>query len=719
MSAPRLGADDPLAEAVGPQLAATLAKVFGMRTVRDLVEHLPRRHASRGELTEIAGLEADEHVTLVAEVVSVGSRPMQRRRGSIVTAEITDGRGRLQLTWFNQPYRATQLRAGARGLFSGKVSLYGGRPQLAHPDCKLFDDDEDVEATALEWATRPLPIYPASEKVPSWRLAEIIEGVLDRVPRLADPVPSRIRAARGDLDYDTAVRRLHRPVDEHDLEPARETLKFTEALLLQTALAQQRARLARRTAVGYPLAPGGALERFDAGLPYTLTGDQRAVGEALSAELAGTAPMHRLLQGEVGSGKTLVALRAMLQVADWGAQSALLAPTEVLAAQHLRSIVELLGPELEARLAPVLLTGSQTKRERQEALLGVVTGQSKLVIGTHALLGDKVEFADLGLVIVDEQHRFGVDQREALRQKGQAPHVLAMTATPIPRTVALTAFGDLEVSTLRELPAGRAGIESFVVATADHPQWISRVWQRTAEELARGRQAFVVCPAIAPGEPEGAEQPDGDAADEQRPLLNVAETVEHLRALPEFAGRRIEPLHGAMSADEKDSTMRAFAVGDIEILVSTTVIEVGVDVPNASVMIVLDADRFGVSQLHQLRGRVGRGRWPGIALLVTASSAMSLARERVEAVAATLDGFELAERDLELRREGDVLGTAQSGGRSSLKLLRVVADRELIEEARAIAAELVAADPELAAEPALRAALDRLDGGTRDRLGMG
>jgi len=569
-----------------------------------------------------------------------------------------------------------------------------------------------------------MPIYPASEKIPSWRLADIIDGVLDRLVRLPDPVPARIRTARGDLDYDTAVRRVHRPVDEHDLEPAREALKFTEALLLQTALAEQRARLARRPAVGYPPAPDGVLERFDAALPFELTGDQRAVGEELSAELAATVPMHRLLQGEVGSGKTLVALRAMLQVADWGAQAALLAPTEVLAGQHLRSIVDLLGPELEARLAPVLLTGSQTKRERQEALLGVVTGQSKLVIGTHALLGDKVEFADLGLVVIDEQHRFGVEQREQLRRKGRsAPHMLVLSATPIPRTVAMTAFGDLEVSTLRELPAGRAGIDSFVVATAEHPQWLDRVWQRTAEELDRGRQAFVVCPAIAPGEPEGAEQPDGlggvDGADAQRPMMNVAETVEHLRALPVLAGRRIEPLHGAMPADEKDRTMREFAAGDIDIVVSTTVIEVGVDVPNASVMIVLDADRFGVSQLHQLRGRVGRGAWAGIALLVTAAPVLTLARDRVEAVAATLDGFALAERDLELRREGDVLGSAQSGGRSSLKLLRVVPDRALIEEARAFAGELIAADPELRGEPALRAALDRLDGGTRAHLEMG
>jgi ATP-dependent DNA helicase RecG len=411
------------------------------------------------------------------------------------------------------------------------------------------------------------------------------------------------------------------------------------------------------------------------------------------------------VQGEVGSGKTLVALRAMLAVAESGGQSALLAPTEVLAHQHLRSIVKTLGPDLSARLRPTLLTGQLPVAERRKALLAAVSGSASIVIGTHALIGDRVEFYDLGLVVVDEQHRFGVEQREALRLKGaQPPHVLVLTATPIPRTVAMTVFGDLDISSIAELPAGRSPIESFVVPLAEHPGWVGRVWERVSEELAKGHQAFVVCPAIdatvVDDTDDAPQAPGGTRA-------SVVEVLASLQSNPVLAGKRIEPLHGRMPSEEKDAVMQRFARGEIDVLVATTVIEVGVDVPNASTMVVLDADRFGVSQLHQLRGRVGRGGVPGLCLFVTAAEEGTLARERVEAVASTLDGFELANKDLELRQEGDVLGSVQSGGRSSLRLVRVAKDGELIAEARELAAGVLADDPSLADHPALREALAR------------
>jgi ATP-dependent DNA helicase RecG len=420
--------------------------------------------------------------------------------------------------------------------------------------------------------------------------------------------------------------------------------------------------------------------------------------------------MNRLVQGEVGSGKTVVALRAMLAVADSGGQAALLAPTEVLAGQHLRSITRILGPDLAAELMPTLLTGQLPAAVKRKALLRTVSGQARIVVGTHALLSDSVQFFDLGLVVIDEQHRFGVDQREALRQKAELPpHVLVLTATPIPRTIAMTVFGDLDVSTIAMLPAGRPGIESFVVPLDEKPAWVMRVWQRLSEELALGRQCFVVCPAIAPKKLEQGEEIDFDAT----PMVNVEELLAELRRHPLLRDARIEPLHGAMSADEKDATMQAFAAGDIKLLVATTVIEVGVDVPNASAMVV-------ISQLHQLRGRVGRGGVPGLCLLVTSAPMGSPARERIEAVAKTLDGFELAQVDLEQRQEGDVLGRFQSGGQSSLRLLRVATDGDIISDARTAARELIGGDPEMRTMPALRAAVRRrLDDSERSALSKG
>ena len=544
-----------------------------------------------------------------------------------------------------------------------------------------------------------------------------------------------MRTDRGLLPYSRAVELIHRPQKDADWGAARKSLRFQEAFLLQAALLQQRALLREQTAVPRMPKPGGYLERFDARLAFALTGDQSAVGQEIAEDIASTAPMNRLVQGEVGSGKTLVALRAMLAVADSGGQSALLAPTEVLAGQHLRSIVGTLGPDLAAALRPTIITGQLTVADRRKATLAAVSGQAQLVIGTHALIGENVGFYDLGLVVVDEQHRFGVEQREALRRKGATPpHVLVLTATPIPRTVAMTVFGDLDVSTIAQLPSGRVPIESFVVPLAERPGWMTRVWERMSEELGQGRQAFVVCAAIdratvdeADADPSMSSAAGSSAAESTGSAGSAGSTgsaghtvvdmLAQLRRHPLLAGRRIEALHGRLPGEEKEAVMRAFAGGEIDVLVATTVIEVGVDVPNASAMVILDADRFGVSQLHQLRGRVGRDAVPGICLMVTRAEAGSIARERVEAVAATLDGFELAKKDLELRQEGDVLGTVQSGGHSSLRLLRVAKDGELIAEARAIARGILEDDPLLAAHPELRDALDRrLDEASRDFL---
>lgn len=722
----RFTLDTRLSGALGGRTAQALERAFGYRTVGELLAHYPRRYALRGELTALASLPLDENVTIVAEVLEVRVREMRQRRGSILEAKISDGTGILTLTFFNQKWRENDLRPGRRGIFAGKVGDYKGNRQLAHPDYELFDDSAPITADAAaakRWAEAPIPIYPATGTLASWQLAKSIALLLDGLGPVDDPLPDRVHGARSLLDHRRALELVHRPEVEADWKAARRTLRFTEAFVLQTALLLRRAELREHTTTARPPTPDGLLARFDASLPFALTADQVEVGTEIADDLEQPVPMNRLVQGEVGSGKTLVALRAMLAVADSGGQSALLAPTEVLAAQHVRSIARMLGPDLSASLMPTLLTGQLPAADRKKALLRAAAGQSRIVVGTHALIGDAVSFADLGLVVVDEQHRFGVDQREALRLKGQhPPHVLVLTATPIPRTVAMTVFGDLDVSTIRELPAGRAGIESFVVPLADRPSWRARVWERLAEEVELGRQGFVVCPAIeARVAEDDGEAPEGGAeAETAAPAASVASVLAELEQHPRFADKRVAPLHGRMSADEKDAAMRAFAAGEVDVLVATTVIEVGVDVPNASAMVVVDADRFGVSQLHQLRGRVGRGSVPGLCLLVTAAESGSLARERVEAVAATLDGFELARVDLELRQEGDVLGASQSGGRSSLKLLRVVRDGDVIADARELAAELLADDPGLTRHAALASEVRRrLDAETSGFLSKG
>lgn len=714
-----VGLDTRLDGVVGARTAKPLAKAFGVETVEDLLMHLPRRYSRRGELTPLTGLPVGEQVTVVAQVLDVNERRMQRRSGSLLTARITDGNGFLTLTFFNQPYRTKDLKPGARGFFSGKVSEYRGNLQLQHPDYEMFTADDEVpgadrldEAAAKAWADTPVPIYPATAQVSSWVVGRAVELVLDALGEVADPVPEEIIRSEKLLPLGRTLELVHRPQTDADWGAAQKSLRFREALELQLALLDRRRRAGLDHTTPRP-AGGALLTRFDERLPFELTGDQKRAGKTISDELAMPHPMHRLLQGEVGSGKTLIALRAMLQVAEGGGQSVLLAPTEVLASQHFRSVIETLGPDLAAELNPVLLTGALPASERKRALLSLASGTARIAVGTHALLNESVSFYDFGLAVVDEQHRFGVEQRETLRRKG-APHLLAMTATPIPRTVALTAFGDLEVTTVRELPKGRQGIETFVVPVEENPARAARVWARMGEDIAAGRQVYVVCPAISPsdGLEEGFSDEglrgDGEAevAEAQsRPLANVEQTVAELR--DRFPDHTVAGVSGALPAVDKDRVMMDFAAGEVDILVATTVIEVGVNVPNATIMVVRDADRFGISQLHQLRGRVGRGEHPGLCLLMTHAEPGSVARERIEAVAATRDGFALAEVDLELRREGDILGTAQSGGRSTLRLLRVAQHGQLIEHVRAVAADLIERDPELASAPLLAAKLAR------------
>ncbi|CAL9583710.1 ATP-dependent DNA helicase RecG [Streptomyces sp. enrichment culture] len=720
----------PLKSVLGPATAKVMAEHLGLHTVGDLLHHYPRRYEERGQLTHLADLPMDEHVTVVAQVADArlhtfASAKAPRGKGQRLEVTITDGSGRVQLVFFgngvHKPHK--ELLPGTRAMFAGKVSVFNRRLQLAHPAYELLRGDPDEPGTSVEtWAGALIPIYPATAKLESWKIGKALQTVLPTAREAADPLPESLRRGRGLIPLPEALLKIHRPHTKADIEDARSRLKWDEAFVLQVALARRRHADAQLPAVPRKPAPDGLLTAFDARLPFTLTEGQQHVSREIFADLATDHPMHRLLQGEVGSGKTLVALRAMLAVVDSGGQAAMLAPTEVLAQQHHRSIVEMMGELAEGGMLGgaeqgtkvVLLTGSMGTAARRQALLDLTTGEAGIVIGTHALIEDKVQFHDLGLVVVDEQHRFGVEQRDALRGKGkQPPHLLVMTATPIPRTVAMTVFGDLETSVLDQLPAGRSPIASHVVPAADKPHFLARAWERVREEVSNGHQAYVVCPRIGDEEDDprkaGRKKPPESAEDaaEKRPPLAVLEVADQLAKGP-LKGLRVEVLHGRMHPDDKDAVMRRFAAGDTDVLVATTVVEVGVNVPNATAMVIMDADRFGVSQLHQLRGRVGRGSAPGLCLLVTEMPEASAARQRLNAVASTLDGFELSRIDLEQRREGDVLGQAQSGARTSLRMLAVIDDEEIIAEARQEATAVVAADPELTRLPALRTALDAL-----------
>ncbi len=723
---------DPLERVLGARTAKVLHDAFDMETVGDLLRHYPRRYASRGELTELSSLRDGEHVTVLAKVATVRKIPMGGRRGDRLEVIVTDGTARLTLMFFHKAgYWQKLLRQEGLGLFAGTVSSFRGKRQLVHPDCEMLPTAATASGQATEYAAgyaaELIPVYPASAKISSWQIARSVRTVLDTLDVTEDPLPEQLRSQHELTSLSEAIHGVHRPENEDDYRKARRRLKWDEAFVLQAALAQRRHAAAALPATPRPLLSGGLAEAFDRRLPFSLTAGQCSAGETISADLACAFPMHRLLQGEVGSGKTVIAVRAMLQVIDAGGQAALLAPTEVLAQQHHRSISAMLGPLGQAgRLGAAdtatrvaLLTGSMGTAARREALTDVFTGDAGIVIGTHALLEDQVRFSDLGLIVIDEQHRFGVEQRDALREKaaGGRPHVLVMTATPIPRTVAMTVYGDLETSTLTELPSGRSPIASHVVP-ADKPHFLDRAWTRIREEVSQGRQAYVVCPRVGSGDADSgdeSEEPPEDGAEEttsRRPPLAVLDVAPALAEGP-LNGLRVAVLHGRMPADDKERAMRAFTEGHLDVLVATTVIEVGVDVPNATVMVVMDADRFGVSQLHQLRGRVGRGREPGLCLLVTEAEAGSPARERLDAVAATLDGFSLSRLDLEQRREGDVLGATQAGRRSSLKLLSLLADEDLIRQAREEAAAVVAEDPGLTSHQPLAEAIADLLGPQR------
>jgi ATP-dependent DNA helicase RecG len=705
MSATGLGMSAPLEKAVGGNTAKALAAHLDLHTVGDLIYHFPRRYDERGKHTEIRTLSVGEQVTVLGQVRSVSVRPM-RGTDKMLQATIGDASGGiLTLTYFGRRnvWREKDLVPGRWGMFAGKVTEFNGARQLNTPEYEMLDDPSD--GAIEEFAGALIPVYPAAAKLPTWRIANCVRVVLDMFAPPDDPLTEPIRAERGLIRLADALRFIHRPDGWDQVGSARKRLKWDEAFAVQVTLVQRKRRSSRAPATPRPRRADGVLDRFDAALPYELTGGQLAVGAEIAADLARSSPMHRLLQGEVGSGKTLCALRAMLQVVDAGGQAALLAPTEVLAVQHFRGVTAMLGAmgragELDGDPAGTnvaLLTGSLGAAARRTVLAEVTGGRAGIVIGTHALLYEGVDFADLGLVVVDEQHRFGVEQRDALRAKAAVPpHVLVMTATPIPRTVAMTVYGDLDTSILAELPRGRSPIASHVVPAAEKPAFLERAWRRLREEVDKGHQAYIVCPRI--GSDDG-DDPIGD--DGKRPPLSVLEVAPLLESGP-LHGLRIGILHGRLAPEEKDAVMRAFSGGELDVLVATTVIEVGVDVPNATVMIVLDADRFGVSQLHQLRGRVGRGSAPGLCLLVTEAAEASSARVRLDAVASTLDGFRLAEIDLEQRREGDVLGASQSGNRSHIRLLSLLRDVDLITEARSAAEALVDQDPDLVRHPALR-----------------
>ncbi len=741
--------DRPLNRLLGRTTAAQLAKQ-GITTPRGLLRLFPRRYDTWGDLTDLRSLKRGEQATIQAQVVRADAR---RTRGgrppALLEATVTDGSSTMDLVMFGNPgqmrHQAEQLAPGTTVLLSGKVGLHRGRRQLAVSRIQVLDELDDVEREAL--LARPMPIYPATEAMPSWLVGRAVRAVLDQIEPddVPEPLPEQVRAAERLVDAYTAYRWVHAPEEASQWRAARRRLRHEEALVLQAALVQRRVQhAAEHTAVAWPI-PGEncLLADLDASLPYTLTAGQRRVGAQIADALNSTTPMQILLQGDVGSGKTLVALRAMAQVVGAGGQAALLAPTEILAAQHRASLEALLGPlarggmlgGAEHAIRVRLLTGSTPATERRKLLADLAAGEPTIVVGTHALLSQTVQIPFLGLIVVDEQHRFGVAQRDALRERGgvtdpvtgaqRTPHLLVMTATPIPRTIAMTVFGDLDTAVLDESPGGRSPITTSLVPWEREP-WVERIWKRAAEEVTAGGRVYVVCPRIdadADAGPEaGADQDepdppvdalldtDGELVEETRPLAAVVDWAQRLADEPALAGVGIGTLTGRMTAAEKDAAMADFASGRAPVLVCTTVVEVGVDVPEASMMVILDADRFGLSQLHQLRGRVGRGERKSVCVAVTGVEVGSPAYHRLKAFGDISDGFQLAEADLELRSEGNVLGAAQSGRRSDLDLLRVSRDGALIARAREQAEAIIGADPRLAEHQDLAAAIaDRLD----------
>lgn len=716
--------DEPVVRLVGDKTGKAF-EALGIRTVHDVLRHMPRHLMSGTDTTDLSQLiedyrrgVVDDYVAVMARVASVkqAGDPSRLR----LEVRLTDGRGFLEVTFFGKKhmidYWQKLLSRSDRGIFAGKLGWFRDRPQLAHPAFAMdtpegFVGSADSMRVARQ-VTRSsyIGLYPQSAKLPTWTISECADLALGHIEGLQDVLPEWVRDAANVIDFEVACRAVHTPTSREEHAAGRRRLIFDEAFATQVVMAYRRQDSRLHKARPWHRRSGGLLEAFDARLPFALTDQQQAVSEEIFAEIGRQRPMQRLLQGEVGSGKTVVALRAMLAVVDGGGQAVLIAPTEVLAQQHLATVRRLLGELGEGATlgAPegatdvVLLTGSTPAVQRRAALSKIATGEAGIVIGTHALLEQRVDFSELGLVVVDEQHRFGVEQRNALGARtDQHPHVLVMTATPIPRSVAMTVFGDLAVSTISELPIGRADVSTTVVDQVTHPTWVERAWQRIVEEVAQGHQAFIITPRItAKDDSQGASVEDMYAKLSSGPLSKL----------------RVGMLHGRMPAEEKADMMRCFATGVLDVLVATTVVEVGVDVPNATVMVICDAENFGISQLHQLRGRIGRGAYPGVCLLLTSAEPDTNARERLNAVAATRDGFELSEVDLEQRREGDVLGSSQSGARSSLRLLRVLEHADEIALARDIAEQVVARDPKLT-DPGVRDYITQIERLAETELG--
>ena len=720
---------DRLDGVLGDKASKALEEIFGIRTVDDLLRHYPRKY-SQG--SKVLGEDDDppepgEHVTFVGEIESADVRWTSRgTRREYLVVTLVNRRPKVTATFFNAKFLKKQLVKGTRLMLSGEVGYYRGTMQLTHPGYLILNSPsgrlggtkslKTIAASAADQSgdfdMSPFerdffPIYASKAKLQSWDIYACVRQVLDVIEPIPEPLPETFVQQHDLMPEDAALRAIHLGENEIDRQRARERLTVDEAVGMQWALAKRRHSELAASGPPAPRRSGGLFAALSARLPFELTAGQQEVLGVLSAELATTKPMNRLLQGEVGSGKTIVSVLAMLQMVDAGYQCALLAPTEVLAAQHARSIRDVLGPLAMAgqlgaedgatRVA--LLTGSMSAAQKRQVRDEVATAAAGIVIGTHALLQDAVEFDRLGMVVVDEQHRFGVEQRDRLRAKapeGLTPHLLVMTATPIPRTVALTVFGDLETSTLRELPRGRQPIATNTIFVNEKPQWLERAWQRVAEEVAAGRQAYVVASRIDESDkPAGEDEAGGGQGGGGQAIVPIPVIIlfEQLHRGP-LAGLRLGLMHGRLPAEEKDAVMTAFRVGEIDVLVCTTVIEVGVDVPNATVMVVIDADRFGISQLHQLRGRIGRGTHPSLCLLATRLPEDSKVGDRLKAVAATLDGFVLADLDLAERREGDVLGLNQSGRAGSLRFLSLAEHLDVILTARELCDSLYPGDPD-------------------------
>ena len=715
---------DGLVYVLGAKNATKLEENFGLRTVNDLLRHYPRKYSDgMTVLGEGEDLEEGEHVTFVDAITAtkIGTMKPQfdkktgkRRIRKWLRVTLGYRQPTVTATFFNADWMIDDLREGTRLMLSGEVGYFKGTLQLTHPAFLVLESPsgknigtkslKTIASTSGATGTELLsvfereffPIYPANAKVQSWDIYACVRQVLDVLDPVEEPLPESFVRQRNLISEDEALRTVHLAENELERDRARDRLTIDEAVGLQWGLVARRYGELSETGPIAPRGDDGLAAALRQQLPFELTKGQEEVLEVLSSELSATRPMNRMLQGEVGSGKTIVSVLAMLQMVDAGYQCALLAPTEVLAAQHARSVRDVLGPLAMAgqlggddnatRVA--LLTGSMSPQQKRQVRDEVAAGQAGIVIGTHALLQEAVEFQRLGMVVVDEQHRFGVEQRDRLRAKapeGLTPHLLVMTATPIPRTVALTVYGDLETSTLRELPRGRQPITTNTIFIAQQRKWLDRAWARIIEEVGAGRQVYVVASRI--------DENDKPAKDDGGPpATTVLKLYDDLGNGP-LSGLRLALMHGRLPSDEKDAVMAEFRAGQIDVLVCTTVIEVGVDVPNATVMFVMDADRFGISQLHQLRGRIGRGQHPSLCLLATKLPGGSKAGERLKAVAGTLDGFELADLDLKERREGDVLGLSQSGRPITLRFLSLSEHLDVILAAREFCESLYEKNP--------------------------